>query len=83
MRHESVMNLSGSGIDWKGFGYLVSIVSVFLLGALAWPKAGDPRWHLPALIAGMAASVLGMGIRYLAHRREQKEILRKSSAQKR
>ena len=68
-----------SGIDWKGLGYLVSIVSVFFLGAIAWPKPGDPGWHLPVLIAGMATSVIGMGFRYKAHLDEVREIRRAKS----
>ena len=62
------------GPDWKGIGYLVSIVSVLFLGAIAWPKPEDPKWHLPVLIAGMTTSILGMGFRYLAHRKQQAEI---------
>ena len=61
-------------LDWKGLGYLVSIVSVFLLGAVAWPKPEDPGWHRLVLIAGMATSVIGMGFRYIAHRKEKAEI---------
>jgi hypothetical protein len=61
-------------VDWKALGYLVSIVSVFFLGAIAWPKAEDPDWVLPALITGMATSILGMGFRYIAHRKEQREV---------
>ena len=68
------------GIDWKGLGYLVSIASVFFLGAIAWPKPEDPSWHLPALIAGMATSILGMAFRYRAHLDEQREI-RKAKAE--
>jgi hypothetical protein len=63
-----------SGPDWKGLGYLVSIASVLFLGAIAWPKPADPSWHLPALLAGMALSILGMGLRYKAHLDEQREI---------
>jgi hypothetical protein len=33
---------------------------------------------LPALIIGMAASVLGMGFRYLAHIRQKKEMSKKA-----
>jgi hypothetical protein len=65
---------AGAGFDWKALGYLVSIASVFFLGAIAWPKPGDPLWHLPALIAGMATSVIGMGFRYKAHLDEKREI---------
>jgi hypothetical protein len=64
-------------LDWKAIGYLTSIVSVFFLGAIAWPKTGDPVWHLPALIIGMATSVCGMGFRYLAHIHQKKEMSRK------
>ena len=63
-------------IDWKGLGYLVSIVSVLLLGAVAWPKPGAPHWHAPVLIAGMATSVLGMAFRYKAHLDQQHELKR-------
>lgn len=69
MRHKAVI-----GIDWKGLGYLVSIASVFLLGAVAWPKDGEPGWYLPLLIAGMATSILGMAFRYKAHLDEQREL---------
>ena len=64
------------GIDWKGLGYLTSIVSVFLLGAIAWPKPEDPGWHAPVLIAGMAASILGMAFRYKSHLDQQRELKR-------
>ena len=74
MRRESVTISRPKGVDWKGLGYLVSIVSVFFLGAIAWPKPEDPAWHLPALIAGMALSIVGMGLRYLAHLKQQKEM---------
>ena len=63
-------------MDWKGLGYLVSIVSVFLLGAISWPKPEDPAWHQGVLIAGMATSIIGMGLRYIAHRKEKAEIRR-------
>jgi hypothetical protein len=63
-----------SGLDWKAIGYITSIVSVFFLGAIAWPKPQDPDWHVPVLMIGMAASILGMGFRYLAHIHQKKEI---------
>ena len=74
MRHEPVTIPAVSGIDWKGLGYLVSICSVFLLGAIAWPKPEDPRWHAPVLVAGMVASILGMAFRYKAHLDQQREL---------
>ena len=74
MKPDSLPIPTDQGPDWKGIGYLVSIVSVFFLGAIAWPKPDDSEWHLPVLIAGIAASILGMGVRYLAHRKQQAEI---------
>jgi hypothetical protein len=65
---------TAKGFDWKALGYIVSIVSVFFLGSIAWPKLEDPAWHLPALIVGMATSVVGMGFRYKAHLDEKREI---------
>jgi hypothetical protein len=69
-------------VDWKALGYLVSIVSVLFLGAVAWPKPDDPKWVLPVLITGMTTSIVGMGLRYVAHRQEKKEI-RKAKAEAR
>lgn len=80
MRHQTVTIPPGQGVDWKGLGYLVSIVSVFFLGAIAWPRSDDPGWHLPALLIGMMASILGMACRYKAHLDEQREI-RKAKAE--
>jgi hypothetical protein len=74
MRHEPAPVPAVSGTDWKGLGYLVSICSVFLLGAVAWPKPEDPRWHVALLIAGMATSILGMAFRYKAHLDQQREL---------
>jgi hypothetical protein len=74
MRQRTVTIPVGSGLDWKGLGYLISIVSVFLLGAIAWPKPGDPAWHVQILVVGMATSIIGMVCRYKAHRDEKREI---------
>lgn len=74
MRHEAGTIPTGQGLDWKGLGYLVSIASVLFLGAIAWPRPNDPWWHLPALILGMATSILGMACRYKAHLDQQREI---------
>ena len=75
MRHETIAARK-TRIDWKGLGYLVSIVSVFFLGAIAWPKDGEPGWYVPVLIAGMATSVIGMGFRYKAHLDQRRELQR-------
>ena len=58
----------------KGIGYLISTLSVLLLGAVAWPKAGDPSWKTYAVAAGMTASILGMALRFLAHRKQDAEV---------
>jgi uncharacterized membrane protein YhhN len=58
----------------KGLGYSVSTVSVFLLGVAAWPKGDDPPKQMWLVIGGMAASILGMFIRYLSHRKEKSDI---------
>ena len=63
-------------MDLKGFGYLISTISVILLGIVAWPKPGEPQWHAILLSLGMAASVAGMGVRWLSHRKDRKDIHR-------
>jgi hypothetical protein len=80
MDHEAVKIPIARGVDWKGLGYLISIVSVFLLGAIAWPKPGEPGWHMPVLLAGMGTSIIGMACRYKAHLDQQREI-RKAEAE--
>lgn len=57
----------------KGFGYLVSILSVFLLGAGAFKGASQEPLLLFCLIAGMVTSICGIGLRYWSHRREDAE----------
>ena len=74
MRHETVTIPATDGIDWKGIGYLFSIAGALLLGALSWPKEGDPAWHLPALIIGVGATISGFVIRYFAHLKQRREI---------
>jgi hypothetical protein len=80
MRHETV-TIDKPGLDFKAAGYLVSIVSVFLLGAVAWPSRSEPDWHKLVLIAGMATSILGMGLRYLAHLKQRRELRQAKGAQ--
>jgi hypothetical protein len=74
MRTKAVGQSVREGFDWKALGYLVSIVSVLFLGAVAWPSSSDPWWKEPALLTGMATSILGMAFRYKAHRDEKREI---------
>ena len=80
MRHEEVTIPRPSGLDWKATGYLISIVSVFFLGAVAWAKEDPPDWYYPVLVIGMATSVIGMGCRYMAHLHQKAEI-RKAKAE--
>ena len=61
-------------MDLKGLGYLISTASVVLVGAVAWPKPDEPQWKAVVLILGMFASVAGMGVRFLSHRKEKAAI---------
>ena len=74
MRHETVTIPAPTGLDWKALGYLISIVSVLFLGAVAWSKENPPGWYYPVLVIGMATSIAGMGCRYLAHLHQKREI---------
>jgi hypothetical protein len=74
MRHDKVTMPAPTGIDIKAIGYLTSIVSVLFLGAVAWAKENPPGWYYPALVIGMATSMIGMGFRYAAHLRQKREI---------
>jgi hypothetical protein len=80
MLTKPIISVGRIGIDWKGLGYLVSIISVFFLGAIAWPKSDDPGWHPTVLVVGMATSIIGMACRYKAHLDQQREI-RKTKAE--
>jgi membrane protein DedA with SNARE-associated domain len=62
---------SRKGALVKGLGYLISIVSVLLLGAAALKTASQDRVLLLCLVAGMAASIVGMGLRYWSYRRDE------------
>ena len=80
MRHETVTIPTPTGLDWKALGYIISIVSVLFLGAVAWTKENPPSWYYPVLVIGMATSIAGMGCRYLAHLHQKREI-RKAMAE--
>jgi hypothetical protein len=79
MPHDSVTTEKPQ-LDFKATGYIVSIVSVLLLGAAAWPSPGEPSWIKPVLIAGMGASIAGMGLRYIAHLQQRREMKRAKQA---
>jgi len=74
MRDDKVTIPTPTGLDIKAIGYLTSIASVLFLGAVAWTKENPPGWYYPALIIGMATSIIGMGFRYAAHLRQKREI---------
>jgi hypothetical protein len=57
----------------KTAGYLVSSFSVLSLGVAAWASAAEHPLMLACLIAGMAASITGMGLRWWSYFREKKE----------
>lgn len=53
-------------VTLKTLGYLISTISVGLLGAAAWPGAAEAGL-LWALVAGMIASVAGMACRWTSY----------------
>ena len=63
-------------VDLKGLGYLISTISVFFLGMVAWPKPEDPKWHAWAVAIGMATSIFGMSMRFISHRKDREDIRR-------
>ena len=63
-------------VDFKGLGYFISTISVFLLGIVAWPTPEEPRWKAIAVSVGMTTSILGMGVRFMSHRKDRMDIER-------
>ena len=57
----------------QGLGYLVSSLSVLALGAVGWEAAKDDRTLLILLILGIAASLVGMLLRWLSFLQDQRE----------
>ena len=82
MRHEHITIDAPQGFDFKAAGYIVSIVSVFFLGAAAWLKQNPPAWYHPALVVGMAASITGMALRYVAHLKQKRELREAKNAER-
>jgi membrane protein DedA with SNARE-associated domain len=54
----------------KGFGYIVSTLSVLFLGAAASKGASEEPLLLACLVAGMVTSIVGMWLRYYSYRRD-------------
>jgi len=63
-------------MDLKGLGYLISTASVVFLGIVAWPGPADPSWQAAAVSAGMLTSIIGMGLRFMSHRKDRRDIRR-------
>ena len=59
--------------ELKGGGYLVSTISVVLLGIPAMKSALEEPLMATSLVAGMLLSVAGMALRWRSHRLEQRE----------
>ena len=57
----------------KAVGYLISSVSVVLLGIVSWSSAAKHPLLLACLVLGMAASIAGMCLRWMSHRQDQAE----------
>ena len=51
----------------KSLGYLISVVSVLLLGAVSWKSASEHPLTLACLIGGMATSIVGMALRWSSY----------------
>jgi hypothetical protein len=62
-------------VGLKTAGYLVSIVSVALLGVASWPGASKHPVTLAALFLGMAISIIGMGLRWWSFLRDHRDAL--------
>lgn len=63
-------------MDLKGLGYLISSVSVILLGVVAWPGPDEPNWHAVAVLLGMVLSILDMAVRFMSHKQDRTDIHR-------
>jgi len=56
----------------KGFGYLTSSVSVFLLATVSWASAYRSPLLTAGLIVGVVASIIGMFFRWLTYEIEKR-----------
>jgi hypothetical protein len=56
----------------KTLGYLISSVSVLLLGLVAWDGAKDKPLLTICLVLGMATSIGGMFCRWLSYLQKEK-----------
>ena len=56
----------------KTLGYFISTLSVILLGLVSWKATETDMTLRLLLLAGMAASILGMFCRWLSYRLQEK-----------
>jgi hypothetical protein len=56
----------------KTLGYLISTVSVLLLGIVSWKSASQNPLLLACLIGGMVSSIIGMVLRWSSYALEKK-----------
>jgi hypothetical protein len=57
----------------KGFGYLASSISVFLLAAVSWSSAQKSTALTVCLVAGAGTSIIGMFCRWLSYEIEKRK----------
>jgi hypothetical protein len=56
----------------KGIGYVISTISVVLLGIVSWSSASQSPWLLACLLGGAAISIAGMLCRWLSYEIEKR-----------
>lgn len=64
----------------KTAGYLVSTMSVLSLGVVSWKSASHNALLLICLIAGMAASIIGMLLRWISYQVQETQEKRADGA---
>jgi len=57
----------------KTAGYLVSTLSVLLLGIVSWKSASEQPMLMACLVGGMLASMLGMLLRWISYQVQERE----------
>jgi hypothetical protein len=57
----------------KTAGYLISTLSVVLLGIVSWKAASEQPALMACLVAGMLASIAGMLLRWISYQVQERE----------
>ena len=60
----------------KSLGYLLSITSVLLLGIVSWQATEQNPGLVWPLLLGVATSIIGIGLRWLANARDARRKAR-------